>query len=104
MIKKAFFHDKSSPFDNCDISGSFYESAPLRIQWILKESWGVNATAVSNFCYNDWWRWDNKGIKNPRHVQRFTRLISYCLMESCLNNKPILHLHNRSKQFGKRQG
>jgi hypothetical protein len=88
-MKKAFFHQ--DPFsDNTNKDESYYSSANIKIQWILKESWGYNNQYVNNFNYNDWWKWDNSCTKNPRHTQRFVRLISRCLNKSLEEGKLYL--------------
>ena len=107
MIKKAYFHGVASTSNNVK-TGSFYDSAQLKIQWVLKEAWGANSSAVGNYNYNDWWSWDNnyqKGKrKSPRNVQRFTRFVSYCLFESnssknrIFNVKPLEALKNENNK------
>lgn len=82
MIKKAFFHNETGNYDNRNKAGSFFDTAPLKIQWILKESWEQTDSNNKKYQYNDWWKWDNNKTNNPRNAQRFTRLISYCLIEA----------------------
>ncbi len=108
MKKRAFFHNGAT--DNRKKDGSFYDvQDQLHIQWVLKEAYGEDQKALDDYEYNNWWKWDNAKNKNAngkkkhvdnRNAQRFTRYISYCLMESYNNQKNILNDPNYSNLKG----
>ena len=117
-MKKAYFHNSVNvPEDNCKKAGSFYENETLKIQWIFKEAYGKTESEIRKHTYNDWWRWDsarkeeeeNKKKKKtniPRHAQRFSRFISFCLQNSVKNNNRdvLVRWNDLKKENNKESG